>query len=148
MAGVNPLVAQGVLNRILGSVTWNNFPQLNVTAPFLDKDGINLRLEGDASLQHGTMTGVVQSPEPYMAISLVIALLKTQALSNSYKSQMEVNCVLGPGTVFPDVNTGLQPYALNNMSIQSVGEQLYNGTTPIWAVTCRGYYITNNSLFT
>ena len=40
MAG-NPLIDQGVLNRIKGNVTWNNFPGLNVTAPFLDKDGIN-----------------------------------------------------------------------------------------------------------
>lgn len=146
MAG-NPLIDQGILNRIRGTVTWNNFPGLNVTAPFLDKEGINLRLEGESSLQHGTMTGLVQSPEPYMPISVVIALLKTQFLSDSYKSQMESNSVLGPGTVYPDVSSGLSPYALLNMSIQSVGELLFNGTTPIFAVTCRGYYIVNNALF-
>jgi hypothetical protein len=33
------------------------------------------------------------------------------------------------------------------MSIQSVGELLLNGTTPIFAVTCRGYYTVNNALF-
>jgi hypothetical protein len=146
MAG-NPLVDQGVLNRILGSVTWTDFPGLNVTAPFLDKEGINLRLEGEASLQHGTMTGLVQSPEPYMPISVVIALLKTQQLSDMYKSQMEDTSILGGGTVYPDVSTGLTPYALYNMSIQSVGELLFNGTTPIFAVTCRGYWPVNNSLF-
>ncbi len=143
----NPLIDQGVLNRIKGSVTWTNFPALNVTAPFLDKDGINMRLEGEASLQHGTMTGVVQSPEPYMPISVVIALLKTQPLSEAYKTKMELLALLGPGTVYPDVSTGLSPYALQNMSIQSVGELLLNGTTPIYAVTCRGYYVVNNALF-
>ena len=143
----NPLVDQGVLNRIRGTVTWANFSNLNVTAPFLDKEGINLRLEGEASLQHGTMTGLVQSPEPYMPISVVISLLKTQSLSDAYKSQMEANSVLGPGTVYPDVTTGLSPYALLNMSIQSVGELLFNGTTPIFGITCRGYYIVNNNLF-
>jgi hypothetical protein len=143
----NPLTEQGILNRILGSVTWANFPGLNVTAPFLDKDGITLRKEGEASLQHGTMTGIVQSPEPYMPISVVIALLKTQQLSDLYKSQMENNSVLGPGTVYPDVSTGLTPYALYNMSIQSVGELIMNGTTPIFAVTCRGYWPVNNALF-
>lgn len=146
MAG-NPLIEQGTLNRIRGSVTWTNFPGLNVTAPFLDKDGINLRKEGEASMQHGTMTGLVQSPEPYMPVSVVIALLKTQSLSESYKAQMQANSVLGPGTVYPDVSEGLSPYALYNMSIQSVGELLFNGTTPIFAVTCRGYWIVNNSLF-
>lgn len=148
MATGNPLIDQGVLNRVLGSVTWTNFPALNVTAPFLDKDGINLRLEGDASLQHGTMTGIVQSPEPYMAISVVVAMLRTQKLSDDYKKQMETNSVLGPGTVYPDVSAGgLSAYALNNMSIQSVGELVFNGTTPIYAVTLRGYYVVNNSLF-
>ena len=143
----NPLIDQGVLNRIKGAVTWTNFPGLNVTAPFLDKEGINLRKEGEASLQHGTMTGLVQSPEPYMPVSVVIALLKTQQLSASYQSQMEDNVVLGPGTVYPDVSEGLAPYVLYNMSIQSVGDLLFNGTTPIWAVTCRGYWVINNSLF-
>jgi hypothetical protein len=143
----NPLIDQGVLNRVKGSVTWAGFPQLNVTAPFLDREGINLRLEGESSLQHGTMTGVVQSPEPYMPISVVIALLKTQALSDLYKTQMEANSLLGPGTVYPDVTTGLSPYALLNVAIQSVGELLLNGTTPIFGVTCRGYYTVNNSLF-
>lgn len=143
----NPLIDQGVLNRVKGSVTWNNFPALNVTAPFLDKEGINLRKEGEATAQHGTMTGLVQSPEPYMPISVVVALLKTQALSEAYKAQMQINTILGPGMVFPDVSTGLTPYALNNMAIMSVGELLFNGTTPIFAVTCRGYWIINNSLF-
>lgn len=143
----NPLISQGVLNRVKGSVTWTDHPELNVTAPFLDKDGINLRLEGDASLQHGTMTGTVQSPEPYMMVSIVIALLKTQALCELYKSQMQDNPVLGAGTVFPDVSTGLSQFALNNMAIQTVGELLLNGTTPIFACTCRGYWVTANSLF-
>lgn len=143
----NPLIDQGILNRIRGTVTWNNFPGLNVTAPFLDKEGITLRLEGEASLQHGTMTGIVQSPEPYMPISVIIALLKTQSLSDAYKAQMENNSVLGPGTVYPDVTSGLTPYAVYNMSIQSVGELLLNGTTPIYAATCRGYWPTNNALF-
>ena len=143
----NPLIDQGVLNRIRGSVTWANFPGLNVTAPFLDREGINLRKEGDATLQHPTMTGIVQSPEPFMPVSLVIALLKTQALSDAYKSQMEDRTVLGEGTVFPDVSSGLSPYVLYNMAIQSVGELLFNGSTPIFAVTCRGYWVCNNSLF-
>ncbi len=143
----NPLIDQGVLNRVRASVTWTNFSALNVTAPFLDKEGINLRLEGEASLQHGTMTGLVQSPEPYMPVSVVIALLRTQSLSEAYKAQMETQSVLGPGTVYPDVSSGLSPYSLQNMSIQSVGELLLNGTTPIFGVTCRGYYVVNNSLF-
>jgi hypothetical protein len=146
MAG-NPLIDQGVLNRIKGSVVWTAFPALNVTAPYLDRDGINLRLEGEASAQHGTMTGLVQSPEPYMPVSVVIALLKTQNLSNAYKTQMEALSLIGDGVVYPDVSTGLGQYQLENMSIQSVGDLLFNGTTPIWACTLRGYYVINQQLW-
>lgn len=144
----NPLISQGTLNRIRASVVWTDYPALTVTAPYLDRDGVSLRLEGEASAQHGTMTGLVQSPEPYMPVSVVIALLKTQSLSNQYKLQMELNSVIGDGVVWPDVSTGLGQYQLENMSIQSVGDQLYNGTTPIWACTLRGFYIINNALFT
>jgi hypothetical protein len=144
----NPLIDQGILNRIRGAVVWTNFPQLNVTAPFLDKDGINLRLEGEMSTQHGTLTGVVQSPEPYVPVTVVIAMLKTQALAEAYKTQQEDSVLLGQGVVFPDVSVGgITQFQLQNMSIQGVGDLLFNGSTPIYAVTCKGYYVVNNSLF-
>jgi len=143
----NPLTDQGVINRIRGSVVWANFPALNVTASFLDRDGINLRLEGEMSMQHPTMSGIVQSPEPYVPISVVIALLKTQALADAYKDQIESSVLLGEGTVWPDVSTGLSQFQLENMSIQSVGDLLFNGSTPIFAVTCRGFYVLNNDLW-
>jgi hypothetical protein len=150
MANGNPLIAQGNINRLKASVVWTNFPQLNVTSPYLDREGITLRLEGQASMQHETMTGLVQSPEPFLAVSVVIALLKTQQLSEAYKTQMETTSLIGPGTVWPDVpqGEGLSSYSLHNMSIQSVGDLLLNGTTPIWAVTCRGFYVINSALWT
>lgn len=146
MAG-NPLIDQGVLNRIKGSVTWTNFPGLNVTAPYLDREGINLRKDGPVTTQHPTMTGTTQSPEPYVPVSLTIALLKTQALSDAYKSQAEDSSILGPCTVYPDVSTGLTPYQLYNMAIQAIGDLVFNGTTPLYGVTCSGYWVTNNALF-
>jgi hypothetical protein len=147
VASGNPLIDQGILNRIKGSVTWANFPALAVTAPFLDKEGIRLALEGEASTQHGTMTGVTQSPEPYLPVSVTINLLKTQSLSDAYKSQMEDNSILGPGTVWPDVTTGLSPYQLFNMSIQSVNALAFDGSTPNYGVVLKGYYVVNNAIF-
>jgi hypothetical protein len=144
----NPLIDQGILNRIRGTFVLTNHPELNVTAPFLDRDGINFRLEGEMSTQHATMTGVVQSPEPYVPCSVVVALLKTQALAEAYKTQQENSVLLGPGVVFPDVAvSGLTQFQLYNLSIQNVGDLLFNGSTPIYAVTMRGFYIINNSLF-
>lgn len=147
MSAGNPLISQGVLNRVLGSVVWSNFPSLNVTAPYLDREGINLRITGQSSAQLPTLTGTVQSPECYMPITVVIALLKTQLLADQYKTQMELSAVLGQGTVYPDVSTGLGSFQLQNCAIESVGDLLFNGTTPIFAASCTGFWVVNNALF-
>jgi hypothetical protein len=147
MAG-NPLVPQGILNRVSASVVWTNFPQLNVTAPYLDKDGISLRMTSKISTRHPTMTGVVQSPEPYVEVELVIAMLRTQALANAYKIQWEAYSVLADGVVYPDVPVnGIGQFQLENMSIDGVGDLLFNGTTPMFGVSLGGFYLVNSQLF-
>lgn len=145
MAG-NPLIDQGTLNRLRASVVWDAFPTLNVTASFLGKAGISLALEGDATTRINTLTGVVQSPEPYMPISVTLALLRTQSIADLYKKQMEVNTNLGKGTVYPDAKT-LSPYNLLNCSIQSVRELPMAGEDAGWVVTVTGYYSINNNLW-
>ena len=142
----NPLVAQGTLNRLKASAVWDSFPSLNVTPPYLGKGGISLSLEGEAAANIGTMTGTVQSPEPYMMVSLTINLLKTQSLSDQYKSQMELNALLGGVTVRPDATT-LGVYYLQNMAIESVRELNFAGQDAGYVVTCKGYYSINSSLF-
>ena len=105
MAG-NPLVDQVLLNRLSASVIWDDFTNLNVEPSSLGTAGIRLRLDGNASSQHRTMTGLVQSPEPYIPIEVVINLLKTQGLSDDYKTQMEATSLIGAGSVWPDVPVG------------------------------------------
>jgi hypothetical protein len=143
----NPLVDQGQLNLLKANVTWADFGQLNVTPPYLDKSGITLRLETPSTTQHDTMTGLVQSPQPYIRVALYLPLLKTQPLSDSYKTQMEENAIIGDGTVYPDVDAGLSPYQLGNMAIIDVGELNFGGTTPLWGVTLRGVYYVNADAF-
>jgi len=142
----NPLIAQGTLNRLRASVVWTSFPALNVTPPFLGREGIRLALEGESTTFINTMTGAVTSPEPYMAVSLVMNLLKTQALAGAYKAQMEFNALLGDGTVRPDSAT-LPPYGIINCAIQSVRELNFSGEDAGFAVTVRGYYPVNADLF-
>lgn len=145
-ANSNPLVAQGTLNRLRGSVIWANFPVLNVTAPFLHKEGIKLALEGEATLFIDTMTGGVTSPEPYQHISVTMVLLKTQSLAGLYKAQMELSSLLGDGVVRPD-SAALPPYQVTNAAIKSVRELSFNGEDAAWAVVVGGYYNINSSLF-
>ena len=142
----NPLVVQGTLNRLRGSVVWPNFPALNVTAPFLGEEGIRLTLDGDATLFIPTMTGAVTSPEPYQMITLAMHLLKTQALAVGYKAQQELSTLLGDGTVRPDASN-LPVYQLINCAIESVRELNFSGDDAGYVVMVRGYYLVNSDLW-
>lgn len=142
----NPLVDQGTLNRIRGTVIIVNNPALNVTAPYLGKEGISLALEGAATTFIDSMTGAVTSPEPYQACSCTVSLLKTQNLSALYKAQMELTTLLGPISVTPDSAT-LPVYDLLNVAIMGVRELRFNGEDAGWVVSLRGYYIINNALW-
>lgn len=142
----NPLIAQGSLNRIIASVVWPDFPAYNVTAPYLGKGGLSLALEGETTLLIPTMTGAVQSQEPYMMISLTMNLLKSQGLAASYKLKMEADSNLGTGTVRPDTRT-LGNYQIYNCAIESVRELSMAGQDPGFAVTVKGYYLVNAGLW-
>lgn len=142
----NPLVSQGSLNKIRASVTWPSFPNLNVIASYLSKEGIRLTLQGESVLYLPTMTGAVTSQEPYMMIECTLNLLKSQALANQYKQQMELNALLGDGTIRPDA-TPLSPYSITNCAIKGIRELDFSGEHAVFAVQIGGYYLVNSSLF-
>jgi hypothetical protein len=142
----NPLVAQGSLNKVRASVTWPSFPQLNVTAPYLSKEGIRLTLQGESVLYLPTMTGAVTSQEPYMMIEMTIHLIKPQSLANLYKQQMETSSLLNDGSVRPDA-VALGIYQITNCAIKSVRELDFSGEHAVFAVNIGGYYLVNSNLF-
>lgn len=142
----NPLIPQGTLNRLRASIVWPSNPSLNVVSSYLGKMGIRLSLDGESTLFIPTMTGAVTSQEPYMMITATIHLLKTQQLASLYKAQMELQSLIGDGTIRPDAVT-LAPYPIINCSIQAVRELGFAGDDADYAVTVRGYYLVNSSLW-
>jgi hypothetical protein len=143
----NPLVDQGSLDRLKASVVFDTAPELNVTAPYLGREGVRLALEGNATDYLPTMTGAVTSPAPYMMTTLTVNLLKSQPLSNVYKALMESNTLVGDCSVRPDVHSGLGIYQLLNCAVESVREMNFSGEEPVFAVTIRGYYNVNADFF-
>jgi len=149
----NPLVRQGTLNRIRGSVIIATYPQLNVTAPYLGKEGISFQLEGEAAQLLGTMTGAVTSPEPYQYATITMHLLKTQNLAALYQAQMLLTTNVNVVEVIPDVDVGLlntgglNPYILQNAVISSVQEMSFNGTNAEMVVRIRGTIAQNTTLY-
>lgn len=117
-----------------------------MTAPYLSKEGIRLTLQGESVLYLPAMTGAVTSQEPYMMIEATLNLLKSQALADQYKRQMELNALLGDGTIRPDA-TPLSPYQITNCAIKSIRELDFSGEHAVFAVTIGGYYLINSSLF-
>lgn len=144
----NPLINQGQLNRIRGSVTWASNGSLNVTAPYLTKAGIRLALQGESTNFIPTMTGMVTSQEVYMPIECTINLVKTQSLANAYKTQMETLATIGDGTVRPDLTSGgIGSYQIINCAIKSVRELDFSGQDAGFVVLIGGYYLVNSALF-
>lgn len=142
----NPLIDQGTLNRLKASVTWDNFPNLNVSASYLGREGIRLALQGVASKAIETMTGLVQSPEAYQLCEIRMNLIKAQPLADAYKAQQELNSLLGNCTVRPDASP-LSPYPILNCSIMNVEPLDFSGESEAYRVICSGYYLINSSLW-
>ena len=142
----NPLIDQGTLNRLRGSVTYANFPQLNVISANLAKEAIRLSLDGPATAYLPVMTGAVPSPEPYQICTLTINLVKSEIISNTYKTQFEDTVLIGPVTVRSDSIT-LGIYQLINCVLENVREQSYAGDDPAWSVTVKGTYQINAGYF-
>lgn len=144
----NPLIPQGILNRVRASIIWTSFPQLNVTAPYLGRAGISLAPEGPTTVFLPTMTGAVPSMEPYQKMTLTINLLRTQLLSNLYKQQMESSSLLGDGVVRPDIQTqGIGVYQLSNCAIENYRELNFAGGDAGYMILVGGYYNINSTLF-
>ena len=142
----NPFVDQGSLNRLRGSVTIPNYPNLNVTAPFLAPAAIGISFEGQTTLMLPTLTGTVTSPEPYQMVMVTVALLKTQALAAQYEAQRQSDARLGDLTIRLDAST-LPDYPVRNSAIENVRELTSGGTDAAFVVTLSGYLPVNNNLW-
>jgi hypothetical protein len=142
----NPLIDQGTLNRIRGSIIIPNFPELNVIAPYLGEDGISLALEGDAATVIPSMTGTVPSPAAYQMVLCTANLLKSNSLANQYKQQMEFDVLLGDILVRGD-SAVLDDFLIYNVVIQGVGELRFAGRDAGFGVRLRGYYLVNSSMW-
>lgn len=143
----NPLIAQGVLNRLRASVTFASNAGLNVTASYLGREGIGLRFSDPVTTPIKTMTGVIPSPEPYQTATVMIHLLKTQALADAFKAAIETSSLLGDVTIRPDEVGGIGPYQLSNSWIETVEAMSFDGTQAGWTISIGGIYYINSSLW-
>jgi len=142
----NPLINQGTLNRLKGSVVIPGNTTLNCTASYLGKSMITLTLEGNAAEYIQTAAGAVPSPEPYMMATIKFDALKTNGFGDLWKKQLELNSYLGDITVTADTYS-LSNHTISNASIESVGELPFDGSSVAYSVTIRGVYYINSAMW-
>lgn len=142
----NPIVPQDVLNRLRGSLVLTDHPELNVTPSYLGKEGMSINFEGVVTTPLDTMTGVVQSPEPYQRVAVAIHLLKPQALADAWKQQIELTSLIGDATLRTDAKQ-LSVFQLSNTAISNVSPIKIDGTDPGYVVMLTGIYYINSSLW-
>jgi hypothetical protein len=143
----NPQVKQGHLNRIAQSIVVQQFPSLLITGSFLGRRGIRWDPEGKAVDRIPTMTGAVNSPQPYQMVTVTANLLKSQNLALLWRAQMELLAVIGPVLVTTDA-TNFLPYQLVDASIITAPPLDFAGTDADYNVVIEGTYYINSQLFT
>ncbi|MGC9216173.1 hypothetical protein [Acidithiobacillus sp.] len=142
----NPMVPQGNLNKVRGSVIVPGYPGLNINASHLGLDGISLDLDEDFVDQIKTMTGVVNSPQPYVMATCTINLLRTQALALQWMQQAEANASIGRIAVHSDTAAYTQR-RVHNCSALHASPGRMNGTTATVDLVIRGVYYINNNMW-
>ncbi len=139
----NPNLPLGTLNRLLASVSFTEFPSLNITASYLGKAGIKFKPTTPSSLQIPAMVGLVTSLEPYQTVEITIPMLKTTGLASAYKNQIETNCLLGDISVTPDAVT-LSTYSFDECSITAWEGLDLSGTNAEFVITLTARYQINS----
>jgi hypothetical protein len=143
----NPLVPLGTLNRLLGTVSVVNFPQLNVTAGYLGTEMISIAPDGPRSDYIDVQTGAVPSPRPYQKYTTMVHLLRSQGLAALWELQAGQSTSIGDFAVTPD-STTMPIYYFVNGVIMNVNEMAFNGAGDDYPLVLQGTYNINASLFT
>jgi hypothetical protein len=136
----------GVLNRLRASVTYQDFPELNVNSGYLTTEGIRLAIEGNATDLLPAMVSLVSSPAPYLAATLTMSIIRSTPVAERYKLQFEDNTLMGLVTIWPDTDA-LTSFTLNNVALESIREMAFAGMEAGIVISARGYYIVNSGFF-
>lgn len=125
----NPMIPVGTLNRVRASVKFTSHSELNVSASFLAKEGVELSFQGNITEFLPAMTGAVQSPQPYMILQARVHLLRSQAQGKQFKAQWEKNATIGDAKVYSD-STVFGDFDIYNTAITNVQDMTFAGGEP------------------
>ena len=137
---------QGVLNRVRAALIVTGNTGLNVGAGYLGKAGISVTPNGKITDTIENLTGLTQSPSPYITVDVTIHLLKTQALAAAWRSQYESYSAIGNITLIPDADPWPN-YTFLNAAITHFDNMPFDGMDAGHIIHLFAYYPLNNSLW-
>lgn len=142
----NPNLIPGNLNRVRGTVLVPGNTALNITAPYLGKEGIMIAPQTAVVTQFQGMTTIVNSEEPYQIVNVTANIMKSLALSAAYIDQIQQSPTIGTITITPDTGV-MAPFTLYNVAIVNWAQISMAGTQPDFAVTFSGQFNVSNDLW-
>lgn len=142
----NPMISVGVLNRVRASVKFTDHSELNVSASYLAREGVEISVQGNFTEFLPAMTGAVQSPQPYVIIQARVHLVRSQALAAQYKKQWETNSAIGDAKLYTDSST-FGDFELTNAAITNIQDMSFAGNEPGMVLTITGTYYVNADMW-
>lgn len=140
------MINVGVLNRVRASMKFPDHPELNISASYLAREGIEISVQGNFTEFLPAMTGAVQSPQPYVIVQARVHLLRSQALAKQYKAQWEQNATIGDAKAYSD-STVFGDFDLFNTAITNVQDMSFAGGEPGTVLTITGTYYVNAEMW-
>lgn len=141
----NPMIPQGVLNRVRGAIDFTSFPSLRVSASYLGKEGMTISF-GELGAPIPTMTGVATSPQPYAMATIVVRLVRCQALASLFRKQIEKATYVDGAKLYTDSSV-LGDFTIRDAQIIGIEPVSLNGNNADFNLTIVGVYDINSSMW-
>ena len=141
----NPLIPQGVINRVRASIDFPSFPSLRVSASYLGKEGMSISFSALGE-PIPTMTGVATSPQPYAMATITVHLVRCQALANLFRTQIEASTYVSNAKLYTDTSV-LGDFQLRDVQIIGIEPINLNGANADFILTMTGVYDINYDMW-
>jgi len=141
----NPLIPQGVINRVRASIDFPSFPSLRVSASYLGKEGMSISFSALGE-PIPTMTGVATSPQPYAMATITVHLVRCQALASLFRTQIEASTYVSAAKLYTDTSV-LGDFTLRDVQITAIEPVSLNGSNADFNLTLTGVYDINSDMW-
>lgn len=141
-----PNFPQLPVTRLSATVSFQNYPQLNLLGHNLGLDGLEFQTNSPGAILLPQMANQVVSAEPYVQVTVSIPIIRVQPVYLAWINQFLIDSVLGLCTITPD-NANQGPRQITDVVIADLPDEKYDGKNPIGVFTIKGTWVGNYSLY-